>query len=116
MKDYLMWFQIIMLAVNIGVCIYLKMQEDIPFKKLRIAFVVIVTALTIINFGKLTILNVLFSFTPYLILNIKPDGKFYRFIESLMGNNKTDRGSGRNSNQHLQKLQGSHKALSERKA
>ena len=114
MKDYLMWIQIIMLAINIGLCIYLKMQEDIPFKKVRIAFIVIVTALTIVNFGKLTILNVLFSFTPYLILNIKPDGKLYRLIESLMGNNKTGRGSGRYSNQHLQKLEGSSKALSKR--
>lgn len=110
MKDIFLYSQILVFALNVMVLIHLMSQEKMHYKAFRIALVVGITVVTLLNFGKFTWLNVVFAFTPLLtLINTRQNGKSTRFIERIRGDN---RGGG----QHVQNVQGGGKTLSRQKA
>lgn len=114
MKDFLLWSQILIFALNVAVFIYLMSKEDIYLRQARIALLVVLTVAgmvsLVINQGKLTWINVVFSFTPAITLfKINPNGTIFNFIERVRGNSRW-------SKKHLHNLQGSDKALSRKEA
>lgn len=111
MKDVFLYMQIMILAMNVIAFIYIMHEEKYNYKLVRVAVLIVLTAFMIPNIGKLNFATVLFTFSTFLSL-IKIDlhnGNIHRFIEKFrihFGGHK----------QHLQKLQGGHKALHREKA
>lgn len=67
MKDFVLYAQLIMLFTNIFVFVLL-MQESNKYKFAKVGLLIAISLGTIINLGKLTWLNVLFSLTPFILL------------------------------------------------
>lgn len=67
MTDFILWAQFLMLTANIIVFIFI-MQSETKLKFVKVLLLIIISLGTIINIGKLTWLNVIFSLTPGLLL------------------------------------------------
>lgn len=107
MKDYIFYAQLIVLILNVVVFIYIMSASGVYMRFARVILLVAIFVGTLANFGKLTMLNVLFAFTPFLtLINIRQHGK----------NHRTNRSDSGGSKQHLQNLQGNSKALLGQKA
>jgi hypothetical protein len=59
-------------------------EHEINYKLARIVLLVAISIGAVINFGKVTIFSVLFSFSPFItLIKIQQHGKIYRFIEGV---------------------------------
>jgi len=104
MKDLFLYLQIMVLVMNVVAFIYIMHEEKYHYKFARVAILVILTAGMIANIGKVTFLTMLFTSSTFIALIHKPYGAINRIIEKF-------RGYFNRREQHIQNIQGSHKAL-----
>lgn len=110
MRDLFLYVQFFIFMMNIFVFIFIMETNKYDYKGIR-AFVLVILSIGMLsNIGKLTIINVLFSFSTFLsLLKIKPDGNIHRIIEKC-------RHYFGSSKQPHKKLQGSHKTVAHKEA
>jgi len=105
MKDLFLYLQLVVLVMNVIAFIYIMHEERYQYKAARAIILIVLTAGMIVNIGKVTFLTVLFTSSTFIsLINIEPHGAFNRFIEKC-------RGYFNRREQHIQNIQGSHKAL-----
>jgi len=68
MTDFILYAQAFMLVTNIIVFIFIMQEHSLKMKALKVALLIAISLGTLINLGKLTWLNVIFAFTPFLLL------------------------------------------------
>jgi hypothetical protein len=84
MSDFIFYAQILVLILNCVVFVFLMQTENVNYKLARIVLLVAISVGTVINFGKVTIFTILFSFAPFLsLININQHGKIHRLIERI---------------------------------
>ena len=92
MTDITFYSQIIVFVLNIVVFCFLMNERDMSYKLARIILLVAISVGAVINFGKVTVFTVIFSFTPFITLikinkqhgNIKRLGSYFgRFKQRL---------------------------------
>ena len=84
MTDFIFFAQILVLILNCVVFVFLMQTENINYKLARIVLLVAISVGTVINFGKVTVCTILFSFAPFLsLININQHGKIHRLIERI---------------------------------
>lgn len=102
MMNLIFYAQILVLMLNIIVFIFLMQEHNLKYKLVRVVLLVAISIGAVINFGKVTIFTVLFSFTPFItLIKIQPHGKFYRTFEKL-------RNYIWRHKQHIQDMEGNH--------
>ncbi|MDU9793828.1 hypothetical protein RGC27_08290, partial [Helicobacter pylori] len=77
--------QIIVFVLNIVVFCYLMQEPQVNYKLARVILLVAISVGAVINFGKVTVFTVIFSFTPFITLikinkqhgNIKRLGSYF---------------------------------------
>ena len=110
MKDIFLYLQLLVLVMNVIAFIYIMHEERYQYKLARAIILIVLTAGMIANIGKVTFLTILFTSSTFIsLINIEPHGAFHRLIEKLRSNFNGDK-------QHVQDIQGSHKALHREKA
>jgi len=100
MTDIIFYAQILVFILNIIIFCYLMQEKSFNFKLARIIVLVAISVGAVINFGKVTVFTILFSFTPFLTL--------IKFNQH--GNNKRLGDYIRGLRKYIQKLQGGSKA------
>jgi len=105
MKDIFLYLQLLVLVMNVVTFIYIMHEEKYHYKFARVTLLIVLTAGMIANIGKITFVTVLFTFSTFLaLININTHGTFHKYLERIRGYFGRDK-------QHLQGLQGGHKAL-----
>lgn len=110
MIDFIFYAQILVLALNIVVFCFLMQEQELNYKLARVVLLVAISVGAVINFGKVTIFTVLFSFTPFItLIKIQQHGYIHRTIEKF-------RNYIRRHKQSLQDMEGSNKTLHRKEA
>ena len=110
MKDIFLYLQLVVLVMNVMAFIYIMHEKKYNYKFARVTLLIVLTAGMIANIGKVTFLTILFTSSTFLsLLNISPNGNIHRLIEKF-------RDYFNRHKQHLQGVQGSHKALHRKEA
>ena len=93
MMNLIFYAQIMVFVLNIVVFCYLMKEDEISYKLARVILLVAISVGAVINFGKVTIFTVIFSFTPFITLikinkhgNIKRLGSYYRRFKQRLQN------------------------------
>lgn len=98
MTDITFYSQIIVFVLNIVVFCFLMNERDMSYKLARIILLVAISVGAVINFGKVTVFTLIFSFSPLItLIKIRQHGKIYRIIERV-------RNHFRGHKQHIQNL------------
>ena len=103
--DVIFYAQILVFVLNIVVFCFLMNESEMNYKLARVILLVAISVGAVINFGKVTIFSVLFSFSPFItLIKIQEHGKIHRFIERV-------RSYIRGHKQHLQDMERDHKTV-----
>lgn len=94
MTDVILYAQIIVFVLNIVVFCYLMQEPQVNYKLARVILLVAISVGAVINFGKVTVFTVIFSFTPFITLikinkqhgNIKRLGSYFGRIKQRLQN------------------------------
>lgn len=68
MTDVILYAQIIVFVLNIVVFCYLMQEPQVNYKLARVILLVAISVGAVINFGKVTVFTLIFSFTPFITL------------------------------------------------
>ena len=85
MVNFILIAQFVILMLNIIVFCWLSTESNISYKYERALLLIAISIGAVINFGKVTVFMILFSFAPFLtLINIKKDGKLYKYFERII--------------------------------
>lgn len=68
MTDFIFYAQFFMLLTNIIVFIFVMQEKSERLRFVKVSLLVAISLGTLVNLGKLTWLNVVFAFTPFVLL------------------------------------------------